>query len=144
MAKWEVGMDSYLGAERLDLVMADGKKVQPLYLAYRPPVMGPKSAVNPAAPDGAKKKTKATGKPMFKRELHELGGDDDDDDNDDTQAEADGKNNAKQSRDIVHGDDIVRIYRNKAAEEAGYDLPLIALWVAFTMIGIGSVTLLCN
>ncbi|KAJ5169222.1 Protein r.t1.c1 [Penicillium canariense] len=52
---FSVSMDRYHGIQRLDLAQADGKIMQPMYLAYRPPRMLPTSTLNPI-PNGPHKK----------------------------------------------------------------------------------------
>ncbi|ODQ79484.1 hypothetical protein BABINDRAFT_161880 [Babjeviella inositovora NRRL Y-12698] len=48
---YEVSIDAYHGRYKLQLYQFDGSKMQPLYLAYRPPMMLPTITMNPT--DGA-------------------------------------------------------------------------------------------
>ncbi|KAJ6127577.1 hypothetical protein N7523_003189 [Penicillium sp. IBT 18751x] len=50
-----VSIDKFSKVERLDLTMVTGEKIQPLYLAYRPPKMLPTNTLNPV-PTGKKKR----------------------------------------------------------------------------------------
>ena len=47
MREWVVSEDKYKRVKRLDLGKWDGEKIQPLYLAYRPPMMLPTGTMNP-------------------------------------------------------------------------------------------------
>ncbi|TVY39012.1 Protein rot1 [Lachnellula occidentalis] len=47
MAKWQVYIDPYSKRTRLDLYGFDGKVMNPMYLAYSPPVMLPTQTMNP-------------------------------------------------------------------------------------------------
>lgn len=47
MREWVVSEDKYKRVQRLDLGKWDGEKIQPLYLAYRPPMMLPTGTMNP-------------------------------------------------------------------------------------------------
>ena len=44
---YQVYVDSYHGRWTLQIYQFDGSKMQPLYLAYKPPVMLPTIALNP-------------------------------------------------------------------------------------------------
>jgi len=47
MQKWQVYIDPYTKMTRLDLYAFDGKKMNPMFLAYSPPVMLPTQTMNP-------------------------------------------------------------------------------------------------
>lgn len=51
--KWAVSIDNYHGQYKLQLYEWDGTPVQPLYLAYRPPLMLPTETLNPTESDDA-------------------------------------------------------------------------------------------
>ncbi|CAG8952475.1 hypothetical protein HYALB_00004473 [Hymenoscyphus albidus] len=62
MAKWQVYEDPYTKMQRLDLYMFDGSPIQPLFLAYKPPMMLPTQILNPtAAATGASKAKRTLG-----------------------------------------------------------------------------------
>ncbi|KAJ5216576.1 uncharacterized protein N7498_002983 [Penicillium cinerascens] len=50
-----VSIDKYHRAQRLDLIKSNGEKIQPMYLAYRPPKMLPTHTLNPV-PTSKKKR----------------------------------------------------------------------------------------
>lgn len=45
--KYQVSVDAYNGRYMLQIYQFDGSKMQPLYLAYKPPMMLPTTALNP-------------------------------------------------------------------------------------------------
>lgn len=47
--KWSVATDAYHGVLRLNLYEWDGTPVNPMYIAYNPPVMLPTQTMNPTA-----------------------------------------------------------------------------------------------
>jgi hypothetical protein len=47
LQKWQVYVDPYSKMTRLDLYGFDGSKMNPMYLAYSPPVMLPTQTLNP-------------------------------------------------------------------------------------------------
>ncbi|TVY80345.1 Protein rot1, partial [Lachnellula suecica] len=49
MAKWQVYIDPYTKMTRLDLYQFDGTPMNPMFLAYSPPVMLPTVTMNPTA-----------------------------------------------------------------------------------------------
>ncbi|KAJ5693443.1 Protein r.t1.c1 [Penicillium macrosclerotiorum] len=57
---FSVSVDRYHGIQRLDLTQADGKIMQPMYLAYNPPKMLPTTTLNPM-PTGSHKKRDLAG-----------------------------------------------------------------------------------
>ncbi|TVY90352.1 Protein rot1 [Lachnellula willkommii] len=62
MTKWQVYIDPYTKMTRLDLYEFDGSKMNPMFLAYSPPVMLPTQTMNPtpsataSATGGSKKR----------------------------------------------------------------------------------------
>lgn len=56
--KYQVYTDSYHKVQRLDLYKFDGSKMNPLYLAYSPPVMLPTQTMNPTAAASSTSKAK--------------------------------------------------------------------------------------
>lgn len=63
---YQVYIDGYHGRTTLQIFQFDGSKMQPLYLAYKPPLMLPTYALNPT--DGASK-TKTSLRKRVKRSL---------------------------------------------------------------------------
>lgn len=64
--KYYVQVDSYSGKMKLQIYQFDGSLMQPLYLAYKPPMMLPTEALNPT--DSASE-TKSTLRRRLKRSL---------------------------------------------------------------------------
>lgn len=64
--KFQVMVDSYNGRRKLQVYQFDGSPMQPLYLAYKPPMMLPTSALNPT--DSASE-TKSSLRKRLKRSL---------------------------------------------------------------------------
>lgn len=62
-----VELDEYHGMYKLQLYQFDGSPMQPLYLAYRPPMMLPTETLNPTATDSNVQETS-----LSKRSLSEL------------------------------------------------------------------------
>ena len=58
--KYEVKIDGYSKAQRLNLYRFDGAPLNPMYLAYKPPQMLPTQTLNPTATSEGQ--SKATGK----------------------------------------------------------------------------------
>lgn len=65
-----VGVDAYHGIYKLQLYQFDGSPVQPLYLAYRPPMMLPTETLNPTT--GSNSDTTETASTVAKRSLPDL------------------------------------------------------------------------
>lgn len=65
-----VSIDPYHGQYKLQLYQFDGAPVQPLYLAYRPPMMLPTETLNPTATDDSS--AEETGSSNSKRSLSNL------------------------------------------------------------------------
>ncbi|SMN18375.1 similar to Saccharomyces cerevisiae YMR200W ROT1 Molecular chaperone involved in protein folding in the ER [Maudiozyma saulgeensis] len=65
-----VGVDPYHGIYKLQLYQFDGSPLQPLYLAYRPPMMLPTETLNPT--DNSDDSASETGSSNSKRSLSEL------------------------------------------------------------------------
>ena len=65
-----VTIDPYHGQYKLQLFQFDGSPVQPLYLAYRPPMMLPTETLNPTATDDSS--SEETGSSNSKRSLSNL------------------------------------------------------------------------
>jgi hypothetical protein len=65
LQKYQVYKDPYSGVMRLDLYQFDGTPMNPMYIAYTPPLMLPTQTMNPTESAGAT----ATGK--VKRSLEE-------------------------------------------------------------------------
>ncbi|CCF60301.1 hypothetical protein KAFR_0J02370 [Kazachstania africana CBS 2517] len=61
-------LDSYHGIYRLDLYQFDGSPMQPLYLAYQPPMMLPTETLNPTETSSSE----TTGSSLKKRSLRDL------------------------------------------------------------------------
>lgn len=64
--KYQVSVDGYNGRYMLQIYQFDGSKMQPLYLAYKPPMMLPTTALNPT--DSASE-TKTSLRKRIKRSL---------------------------------------------------------------------------
>ncbi|RDL38833.1 Protein ROT1 [Venustampulla echinocandica] len=67
MQKWQVYVDPYTKLTRLDLYQFDGTPMNPMFLAYTPPVMLPTVTMNPtqaAATSGGKAKRSASPEEM--------------------------------------------------------------------------------
>lgn len=64
--KYQVSVDAYNGRYMLQIYQFDGSKMQPLYLAYKPPMMLPTTALNPT--DSASE-TKTSLRKRIKRSL---------------------------------------------------------------------------
>lgn len=64
---YQVQVDRYHGRYMLQIFQFDGSKMQPLYLAYRPPLMLPTQALNPT--DKASETKKASLRKRVKRSL---------------------------------------------------------------------------
>ncbi|KAL9131593.1 MAG: hypothetical protein Q9175_006720 [Cornicularia normoerica] len=68
---YEVVVDDYSKAQRLNLFAFDGSPLNPMYLAYKPPEMLPTQTLNPTATaSGAAATTTSTGK--IKRNLEDM------------------------------------------------------------------------
>lgn len=67
---FEVGIDAYHGIYKLQLYQFDGSMMQPLYLAYKPPMMLPTVTLNPT--DSTDTSTTSTGTANKKRSLRQL------------------------------------------------------------------------
>ncbi len=61
LKKWKVSEDAYKKVKRLDLEDWDGTPVQPLYLAYRPPMMLPTQTMNPTGTKNYKRAVETGG-----------------------------------------------------------------------------------
>lgn len=127
MKTWEVSEDRYKRVKRLDLGLWDGKMLQPMYLAYRPPMMLPTSTMNPTGVGAkplatyvspAEKKDDSEG--MAKREEH----------------------NIYEEREPLnkHANLYRRAY--KISEPSGLDYAKVFLWASIGMILFGGLTLL--
>lgn len=66
---FNVEIDDYHGIYKLQLYQFDGSLMQPLYLAYRPPMMLPTETLNPTETSGD---TKSTDSAKDKRSLRQL------------------------------------------------------------------------
>ena len=127
MKTWEVSEDRYKRVKRLDLGLWDGKMLQPLYLAYRPPQMLPTSTMNPTG-IGAKPlatfvspaEKKDNSARMGKREEHDSYG----------------------GREPLNKH--ANLYRRtgKFSEPTGLDYAKVFLWASIGMILFGGLTLL--
>ncbi|OBA22111.1 hypothetical protein METBIDRAFT_146502 [Metschnikowia bicuspidata var. bicuspidata NRRL YB-4993] len=67
--KYQVSVSSYYGRYMLQIYQFDGSKMQPLYLAYKPPVMLPTYALNPT---DAASETSSSLRRRIKRSLENL------------------------------------------------------------------------
>lgn len=63
---YQVSVDPYHGRYKLQIFQHDGSRMQPLYLAYRPPLMLPTEALNPT---NSASETKSTLSKRVKRSL---------------------------------------------------------------------------
>ena len=64
--KYEVVVDSYSKAQRLNLYRFDGAPLNPMYLAYKPPQMLPTQTLNPTSePTGAAQETGKAKRDLF-------------------------------------------------------------------------------
>lgn len=132
MREWVVSEDKYKKVQRLDLGKWDGEKIQPLYLAYRPPMMLPTGTMNPTEAGATPLATfmpKGDGK---KEEKRSLGGEEDSYEARSPQARGEPLNkNAK-------------LYKRTGKlldRPTGLDYAKVFLWASIGMIGFGGLTL---
>lgn len=127
MKTWEVSEDRYKRVKRLDLGLWDGKMLQPMYLAYRPPQMLPTSTMNPT---GVGAKPLATYvSPAEKRDDGEGLG---------KRGEHD---NYEESEPLNKHANLYK-RTGKISEPTGLDYAKVFLWASIGMILFGGLTLL--
>lgn len=128
MKTWEVSEDRYKRVKRLDLGLWDGKMLQPMYLAYRPPMMLPTSTMNPTGVDAkplatyvspAEKKDEGMGKRSVEDDL-----------------------SPKESREPLNKHANLYKRTGKISEATGLDYAKVFLWASIGMILFGGLTLL--
>ncbi|SCW00367.1 LAFE_0C02630g1_1 [Lachancea fermentati] len=112
---FEVSLNTYHGRYMLLLYQSDGSPMQPLYLAYRPPLMLPTETLNPTATEDATSTS--------------------------SEASSTGSNEKRSVRSLIRRG-LENKYKTNAVKKGSFFDTKFYWWVSAGLVGIGSVAFL--
>lgn len=137
MKTWVVSVDKYKKIKRLDLGKWDGEMVQPLYLAYRPPMMLPTETMNPTGVDATPLATFMPGKKDEETDKDKRSIGEEDDSYEAREPEPSRGRGEPLNKDA-------KLYKRTGKvldKPTGLDYAKVFLWASIGMVGFGSLTL---